>query len=557
MEQTQKQKPNISSATLSNWRRLGTENIEWKLTKRANKRKSKKQIIPEEYISSIWILEEACRFQSLWFWIKEILFSVALNLCKEVKNSFLESEFQAWNIDKNSIIKEFLDIELPSNESDILWGIYQALMTEWEKNIKWSYYTPAKTIIDILDSYYTDWLKVLDPCCWSGNFLLQIPSTDPNNLWGFDYDAIAVLIARVNLIIKYNWIDFRPNILHIDALKKDCTIYDNNFDLVLTNPPWWSDSWAYKNYKITSWESFSLFMERWLELLKEGGVLSYILPESILNVKVHQDIRKVLLEYNILSIYELGRIFNWVFTPVIRIDVKKELEDWIIQIFSDSKHHIEKSKFLKNENYNFSIHISWDDQEEFDKVFSLENLFLTNDNAEWALWIVTGNNAEFLSDSKNDWYIPVYTGKEIRPYILKKAKKYLRFEPGSFQQIAPLFKYEAKPKLIYKFISNSLVFSLDTEWVYTLNSANIVVPKIDYPIKTILALFNSRLYNKIFQKKFNSIKVLKNHIQSLPLPKISTELHIEIELLVDKAIQWDIQAIKSLDETIELKIFSL
>jgi hypothetical protein len=55
--------------------------------------------------------------------------------------------------------------------------------------------------------------------------------------------------------------------------------------------------------------------------------LSYILPESILNVKVHEDIRKLLLDYNILSIYELGRIFTGVFTEVIRLDIKNEKED--------------------------------------------------------------------------------------------------------------------------------------------------------------------------------------------------------------------------------------
>jgi methylase of polypeptide subunit release factors len=553
----QKKDPNISSATQRNWKRLGTQWIEWKLTKRANKRKSEKQIIPEEYISSSHkIIETIYAYQSRGFEIKEILFSLSINLTKWVKNTFLEKELNGWWVDEKRKIQELIDIELPK-DSDLLWGIYQALMTEGEKNIKWSYYTPASIIKEILSVHFVDWLKVLDPCCWSGNFLLHIPSTDPSNLWGFDYDTIAVKIARINLIKKYNWVDFEPNILHLDTLKKEMKKYNNSFDLILTNPPWGSDVGTYSDYTITSWESFSLFIERGMELLRENGVLSYILPESILNVKVHHDIRKYLLDYNILSIHELWRIFNWVFTPVIRIDVKKNKEDWLIDIFSDTTHSIEKSEFLKNIQYTFTIHINWEDQQEFDAIFLVDSIYLNNENSDWALWVVTGNNSDFISDIQLEGYIPVFTWKEVQPYKLKPAKKYLRFEPEKFQQIAPLQKYTASPKLIYKFISDSLVFSLDNESSYTLNSANIIIPKVDYPIMTILALFNSRLFNKIFKKKFNSIKVLKSHIQSLPLPIISHELHREIETLIEKVLHWDMQAQSKIDTLIEQKIYNL
>jgi hypothetical protein len=57
--------------------------------------------------------------------------------------------------------------------------------------------------------------------------------------------------------------------------------------------------------------------------------------------------------------------------------------------------------------------------------------------------------------------------------------------------------------LIYRFISKYLVFAYDDKQKLTLNSANIVIPKTDdYPIKVIAALFNSSLYQFIFQKKF-------------------------------------------------------
>jgi len=445
---------------------------------------------------------------------------------------------------KKRVIQQLIDFPLNWNW-DVLWWVYQSLLTEWEKNKKWSYYTPDYVVQNSINDHFVDWYKFIDPCCWTWQYLLHIPSSNPQNIWWADLDEIAVKIARINIMIKYCDIDFEPNIFHIDSLMIDDWLFNSSilpdwyFDLVATNPPWWSkiDN-PYHGYSIKSWESFSYFVERWLKLLKKWGILSYILPESVLNVKVHEDIREILLKYNILLIRELWRIFTWVFTPAIRLDVKNNNGDGIIDIYSDSQYTIKKSMFTNNLNYTFSIHINNDDNKIIDSVYSKEKIFLDNHNSEWALWIVTGNNKDYISLTPWKWYVPIYTWKEVDFYKLKKTKKYLLYNPNKYQQMAPIQKYEANPKLIYKFISKKLVFSLDTEWVYTLNSANIIIPKLDYPIKVIVALFNSELYQTIFQKKFNSIKVLKSHIQDLPLPILSYQTYKFIEQSVDNIISW-------------------
>ena len=40
-------------------------------------------------------------------------------------------------------------------------------------------------------------------------------------------------------------------------------------------------------------------------------------------------------------------------------------------------------------------------------------------------------------------------------------------------------------------------------------------------MRIIMGLFNSELYQYIFQKKFSSVKVLRSHIEELPVPAIS------------------------------------
>ena len=119
--------------------------------------------------------------------------------------------------------------------------------------------------------------------------------------------------------------------------------------------------------------------------------------------------------------------------------------------------------------------------------------------------------------------------------MLSKASHYLQFTPEKFQQVAPIEKYRAKEKLIYRFISKYLVFAFDDKQKLTLNSANIIIPKIpNYPIKVIAALFNSSLYQFIFQKKFSSIKILRSHIEQMPLPFWSGKVFNDIVKLVDE-----------------------
>ena len=133
---------------------------------------------------------------------------------------------------------------------------------------------------------------------------------------------------------------------------------------------------------------------------------------------------------------------------------------------------------------------------------------------------------------------PFTKGKDIKKFILNKPSSYIQFQPEKFQQVAPEKKYRVKEKLIYKFISKNLIFAYDNYKRLTLNSANILIPEIpDYPIKVIAGLFNSSLYQFLFQKKFSSIKILRSHIEVLPLPLWDKKTFSKIIKLVDEVIQ--------------------
>lgn len=131
----------------------------------------------------------------------------------------------------------------------------------------------------------------------------------------------------------------------------------------------------------------------------------------------------------------------------------------------------------------------------------------------------------------------VLKGTDICKYHINPAKQYLRFEPEQFQQVAPLEIYRAPEKLLYRFISNQLVVAYDDRQMLSLNSCNIVIPKIEgMQIKYILAILNSSVSQFVYQKEFHSIKVLRAHMEHIPIPRVGKAIQNEIIAMTEPLI---------------------
>ena len=126
----------------------------------------------------------------------------------------------------------------------------------------------------------------------------------------------------------------------------------------------------------------------------------------------------------------------------------------------------------------------------------------------------------------------ILKGSDISKYHINPTTNYIVFKPESFQQIAPTEMYRAPEKLLYRFISSQLVFAYDNTQMLSLNSCNIVIPKLrEINIKYILAILNS-----IYKKEFNSIKVLRSHIESMPIPITDAATQDKIISVTNKLI---------------------
>ena len=177
---------------------------------------------------------------------------------------------------------------------------------------------------------------ILDPACGAGGFLSSVcahlekqgiePQSVSKNVYGIDKDAYLAQLAKVHITLLTGG---HPTIITGDSItlqngQKGIREYlpKDGVDVILTNPPFGSrivsgspdvlktfdlaKKWI-KNPKTGAFEpSYKvksnvppqvLFVERCLTLLKSGGRLGMVLPESILSNKSYRHVVEYLLKH--------------------------------------------------------------------------------------------------------------------------------------------------------------------------------------------------------------------------------------------------------------------
>ncbi len=549
-----------------------------RLNNRANKSSSLKTFFPDELFSSeeekrivseisSFIMRHNIPLSSALFLIclnllekrgmlegaapEDILFTRKINIRNRKQ---LSETLDQWRGSLSSDVKpeffEILKVSFPDH-SNITGIIYQSIRIEGDRSRLGMYYTPDNVVSEIVGRIVSPEYFFLDPCCGTGQFLLAFAdkTTNPENIYGIDIDPLAVNVAKINLLMKFPDKDFNPRVFCADSLldyNESFLLSDMNnfskFDCIATNPPWGSyfNNDELKNLKtfypeIVSGESFSYFLVKSLRMLKYQGILSFVLPESMLNVKIHSDIRKYILSnYHISRIEQKKKIFKNVFSPAMVIDIQNVKSSKRIEIINKNESfRINQNRFSSNSNYIFDIKIDIEDEKILDKIFSCNHQTVKG-NAAWALGIVTGNNQKYIKDKNDNHCEPVIKGKDISPFKINPPSTFIKFEPEKFQQCADVNFYRCGEKLVYKYISKKLIFACDRDNRLTLNSANIMIPQLEsVDIRIIMALFNSDLYQYIFQKKFSSVKVLRSHIEELPVPEMAKNQQQSIIKMVE------------------------
>lgn len=454
------------------------------------------------------------------------------------KQLLINNDLYAENSEIFSKIKEiynginiFQSFNIENKNDDILGAFYQSVQSISCKSKAGAFYTPSEILTSIKIPVNA---KVLDPCCGSGSILINTLSKNhnPDNIYAFDIDEIALLICHINLILFFNNSFISPHIEKRDLIfSNEIDLFSKNdekYDFIVTNPPWGSKlSKQQKDLLLSRYpflettEVFSIALYNSLKKLSENGKLNFFLPESILNVASHKNIRKILLNsHRNIEIFPLGMAFKGVQSECVLLKLSEIMENESQIIVEKDKKYKLNIKNITSPNYLISYNISEVDEKILNKIYSLGSERLS-ETTKFALGIVTGNNKKYLHEKKMNDDEPVFRGKDILPYMLKSPETFIKFTPDVFQQVAPITMYRSK-KIVYKFISDKIVCALN-DGNLVLNSANIII-SYDYPMEILVCLFNSPVYTFIYQKKFNSKKVLKQHFQDFPLPILNYDL---------------------------------
>lgn len=462
---------------------------------------------------------------------------------------------------------------------------------------------------------YKNWLlnlSIVDPACGSGAFLNQAltflinehkwlneleakltgsslvfdleNSILESNLFGVDINEESVEISKLSLWLRTakphrKLTSLNDNIKCGNSLVDDPNVggekafnwqqafphifAKGGFDVVIGNPPYvfvrekitqlvkdyYNAHYISAEYQLNT---YILFMEKSIALLKNNGFYGLIVPNAWLMVSSGTNLRKHILETSSLkSIVNLeGYSFENVnVETIIIVSTKKLDEKNTLSIFLNKNnefvfsHKKEQKEFSLNSGYEFRVFSN-------DKNFKILNkIILNTPNLNelvtikaglQAYEIGKGNPVQTAEDVKNRPYDFTYQvddntyqyldGQDVNRYAVEWSGSYLKY--GDNLAAPRTFDLFNSEKIIIREITGKYpksIIAAYEEKTYLFNRSNIVILKKenDVSLKYILALLNSELMSFYFmlntaksnRKLFP--KIILNDLRKFPIKKIT------------------------------------
>jgi len=458
------------------------------------------------------------------------------------------------------------------------------------------------------------------------------------NVFGVDMDRQAVEIARLNLLLRSlakretlpilgdniregnslisgtekelkayfgaQWREKKP--FNWDEEFKDI-MAQGGFDVVIGNPPYVDirtmddDLKGYfkSNYRSAAgmFDFYVLFVERGLNLLRNGGTLGLIISNKFLASDYGQKLRELLLdEYlveKIVDVAQLGVFKEASIYPCIMIvskgDSTKQPGLHAFEIISNLQDNADIAKGRYSNvmvvqrsfrNLNKSIiplQGGGENSQLIDKVVGAGVPLKTLCNVKAGIHVGNVKNKIVVSDSLNDRCKRLVSGRSMTRYAIYWDGAYVIYDPkgiessmGEWAHFRDESIFTADEKIFVRYIGKCLSATYDDEQYYSLDTAYVVNAKSDlkYGLKYILGILNARLLTWFYATLYGSLRVrggylrfIGTNLESIPIRRIDFDnpkektLHDDLVALVDKMLDMKKRAATAQKDSTESQDF--
>ncbi len=428
------------------------------------------------------------------------------------------------------------------------------------------------------------------------------------NIFGADINKESVEITKLSLFLKLasgkrKLFSLSKNIIVGNSIVSDTSVDGrgfswedkfpdviprqfSGFDVVIGNPPYVqlsmqkATSAEEKKYLIDRFGSsmgrlntFGFFTKLGIDLLKEGGYLGFIIPNTVLSQDYYEELREM-----ILNSCKIKTIVN--FSDLPFKDAVVENVILILKKTADSKdknivnvlgvnhllnfvkqNEVQQKIFLESRKKTFGIFWNNEILSIIKKIDSKsaplsefldvnQAIALRHDREKWVTYDKSKENTKPL----------LVGGRNIGRYSINWDGTYLIYDLSGIHSCKTEAIFLTKEKIIFRRVANRPIGTMDTSQFYGLHTLVVMNLKsgVNYNIRYLLAIFNSKLMSYYFQKVFASTKTVFSEIgarqvEELPIKIAEDKSFQKIINLVNRIIYLNKHLVKNLEEAEKTK----
>jgi type I restriction-modification system DNA methylase subunit len=332
---------------------------------------------------------------------------------------------------------------------------------------------------------------------------------------------------------------------------------EGGFDVIVGNPPYVQMSMdatlreTFGRYLVNRFGSsmgrlntFGFFIHLGIDLLRPGGSLGFIVPNTILTMPYYRELRKYMLDrcaVEIIGTLEEGPFTEAVVENVILVlrreddpQVRRDNLVWVKNVPTTLQSDtpgitICQSEYEQAHGFVFNVRFDGGAKSLQTKALAHADPLGTLVNINQAIALKGDRSASLFNRSRGNDYKPVLDGRDIGRYVIRWPGTYLKYDLERIHSCKREDIFLAEEKLFFRRVGEGIVATFDDNQFYALNTLVVVTPKTpNLSLRFILAIMNSCLMNYYFAAFLKSTKKVFSEIQArqmsqLPIRRINVD----------------------------------